>query len=483
MSEKQPPIPLEQIGNESTAVTAERPRVLVSVVHRKNRELLVSHLRRDYEVESGDALSSLETDRPDLLFVCEKTLQNHHDDIRALKATSDGFLPCLLVIDAATSAADVLVDDAVDDLIRKPLDTRELDTRIQNLLVRRQQSVELQDRRKTLHALADGAINAIPDVFYVFDRDGRMLRWNDRLEAVTGIDTETIAGSSPRSFVASEDRDRVESAIDRVLDGAVVTTEAKLLGADGEQIPYELVGAPMRRRDGDIQGVVGIGRDISGRRERSKLRRQNERLEQFAGIAAHDIRNPLGVAKGYLELARDEGDTEELRRVAEAHDRIETLVGELLSLAAAGDVIGQEESIDLDEFVDDCWSNVETGATTIEIAGELPTIQAAPGQLRELLENLFRNAVEHGSDSDGPDTDLSIRVGQLETGGFYVEDTGSGIDPAIREEVLERGMTTTRNGTGFGLAIVEEIATAHGWSVAVTESAEGGARFEFSIPE
>jgi signal transduction histidine kinase len=106
-----------------------------------------------------------------------------------------------------------------------------------------------------------------------------------------------------------------------------------------------------------------------------------------------------------------------------------------------------------------------------------------------VLVNLFRNAVEHGS--TGPDSqarqdaveqggdDVAVRVGDLGDGGFFVADDGLGIPPDERDAVLDSGYTNSEAGTGYGLAIVDEIAAAHDWSLSVTESREGGARFEF----
>jgi signal transduction histidine kinase len=93
-------------------------------------------------------------------------------------------------------------------------------------------------------------------------------------------------------------------------------------------------------------------------------------------------------------------------------------------------------------------------------------------QLKALFENLFRNAVGHG----GPD--VTVRVGPFENG-FYVEDTGEGIDPDERDTVFDHGYTTGYGGSGIGLTIVSRIAQAHDWEVSLTESTEGGARFEF----
>jgi signal transduction histidine kinase len=95
--------------------------------------------------------------------------------------------------------------------------------------------------------------------------------------------------------------------------------------------------------------------------------------------------------------------------------------------------------------------------------------------------------VEHGSTSNRTEADdaaeragaVAVRVGTTD-GGFYVEDDGPGIPEADREGIFEAGYSTADGSSGFGLTIVREIAEAHGWSVAVTDGASGGARFEFS---
>jgi signal transduction histidine kinase len=76
---------------------------------------------------------------------------------------------------------------------------------------------------------------------------------------------------------------------------------------------------------------------------------------------------------------------------------------------------------------------------------------------------------------------VTVTVGDLaDDAGFFVADDGPGIPPDERETVFEAGHSTAPDGTGFGLAIVDGIADAHGWTVRVTDSATGGARFEFS---
>ncbi|QLG27080.1 PAS domain S-box protein [Halorarum halophilum] len=203
----------------------------------------------------------------------------------------------------------------------------------------------------------------------------------------------------------------------------------------------------------------------------ARLERQNERLDRFADVVAHDLRNPLSVAEGFLELAEETGDPEHFGRVQGALDRMDGLVGELLTLARNADD-EPSEPVELDEVVRQAWAHVDTRDAVLEHES-LPEIEGNRNRLTQLFENCFGNSVEHGGN------DVTIRVRPLEDGGFYMEDDGVGIPPDHYDRVFENRFTTRENGTGFGLAIVAEIAEAHGWTVEAGEGADGGARLEF----
>jgi signal transduction histidine kinase len=244
--------------------------------------------------------------------------------------------------------------------------------------------------------------------------------------------------------------------------------------------------------------------DITEREQyRSRLERQNERLDRFASVVSHDLRNPMTVAKGRIELAREARDDEDLAAASDALDRMSALIDDLLTLAREGRPISETEPVALSTLVEDSRSVVATGTATIGLEADL-VLGADPDRTQQLLENLFRNAVEHGSpnpasrtrrnaidsgsagssaasETAGDRNGVTILVGVLEEGdGFYVADDGPGIPADKRDEVFAFGVTTQADGTGFGLAIVAEIVEAHGWTIDVTESDTGGARFEVS---
>lgn len=235
-------------------------------------------------------------------------------------------------------------------------------------------------------------------------------------------------------------------------------------------------GAAAGAGTGALVGIFearAIHRALSAERTRirnEELQRHNDHLEELTSVLSHDLRNPLNVAAGYLEVVRDEYGHEAFDRIAMAHDRMAQLIEETLLLARSGQLIGETDEVPLRDLVTESWQNVHTDAATLTIVSE-GTITADPGRLRHLFENLFRNAIEHGG------SDVVVRVGILPHG-FYVEDDGRGIPEDVRASVLESGFSTTQGGTGFGLAIVRQIVEAHGWDLTVTESDDGGARIE-----
>jgi len=252
--------------------------------------------------------------------------------------------------------------------------------------------------------------------------------------------------------------------------------EARLITAEGNERWIRTRGQPI----GGGERVRGYIQDITDRkRYEQRLERQNDRLEEFASVVSHDLRNPLNVAKGRTELATDAGHNEHLEAAMRALERMDDLIDDLLVLSQQGEVIGERDWVPLVAVAEGCWESVETDGATLVIDANVE-INADESRLRQLLENLMRNAVEHGGDglANGGDV-LTVRIGGLE-GGFYVEDDGTGIPESDRERVFEAGTTTSERGTGFGLSIAKRIADAHGWHIDLVEGHRGGARFELT---
>jgi len=304
--------------------------------------------------------------------------------------------------------------------------------------------------------------------------------------------TEELLGELPRleagdslawnAFEHSELRMYDDLRTEPVFDGSNTGLESGLFVPLGE---FGLigVGTPRERTfsdtDVDLFQILGatVGAAFARASREAELQRQNERLDEFASVVAHDLRNPLSVAIGFTDIAQDTQDPAHFQKIDDAHERIERLIDDLLTLARGETTVTDTAEIAIRSVATEAWGYVDTSTASLAV-DDVPTVAGDSSRLTQLFENLFRNAVEHGGEA------VTVTVGALEEAdGFYVEDDGPGIPPEKREKVFEHGVTTNEGGTGFGLSIVNDIARAHGWSVRVTTGTDGGARFEFTVAE
>jgi PAS domain S-box-containing protein len=320
--------------------------------------------------------------------------------------------------------------------------------------------------------LVQQSLDMLEDVFYVYDEQGRLVVWNERLNELFDCTDEELADMTPPSFFVEADRPAVERAVADVFESGKTVVEARAETTDGT-IRFELTGHRLTDDDGHVIGFCGVGRDVTERREQERaLAAQNDRLNNFATILAHDVRNPLSVARAYVALSLANGETTNLDDIATALDRIERMVDDILTVAVEEQGTLDRRPVDIAAVATEAWESVDGEAAELDVRAT-GRLDADRGRLLRLFENLFRNAVEHSGES------VTVTVTETASG-FAVADDGPGIPPAEREQVFSPGVSTTDGGTGFGLYIVQTIAEAHGWSVALADG-DGGARFEFDL--
>lgn len=206
-----------------------------------------------------------------------------------------------------------------------------------------------------------------------------------------------------------------------------------------------------------------------------QLQQKTERLDQFTSMLSHDLRNPLNVATGHIELLRNECDSEHVDDIAQAQQRMEELIENVLTLAQDNDERPTVEDVSIAHVAERSWQSVETPDATLSIECDC-VVSADSSQLQQLFENLFRNAIEHSRGA------ITVTVGALATG-FYIGDTGPGIPDSERDEIFTTGYSTAASGTGLGLAIVSQIVQTHGWDIEVCDGKNGGTRFEITDVE
>ncbi|MFC6784556.1 PAS domain S-box protein [Halobaculum halobium] len=360
-----------------------------------------------------------------------------------------------------------LDDDVIDGILLSSRDITE----------RKEYEVEARELAEEYEALLNNVADAI-FLVDVEDVDGDVRFEFERLspsyERQTGITTEEVQGRTPRDVFGDEQGSSLETNYHRCVNaGTPISYQEELRVDEGARF-WQTKLAPVVTDD-EITRLVGITRNVTERVERERqLRRQNERLDEFASVISHDLRSPLNVAQGRATLLAEQAESEHLDPLLRALNRMEAIVEDTLTLARQGDTLGDTESISLTDLVGKCWATVDTDDATIEIIDEV-TFTGDLDRLQHVFENLFRNAVEHGG------SDVTVRVGCHGDHVIYVEDDGPGIPADRREDVFEPGHSSARGGTGFGLTIIKRIVEAHGWDLSVTDSTDGGARFEFEM--
>ncbi len=375
-------------------------------------------------------------------------------------------------------------------------------------------------------------IENMDDAVFVFDRNDTLrytnsaaLRLLDPATAsITGAAVETVFADYPE-LLAQYRRTPADSTTDPNTLQFVV---------DGERRYYDLRSSTITNSVGMTTGAVVVARDVTEpNRQRAELRerteeleakkaqleQQNEQLDQFSSFVSHDLRSPLQVARGYLRLVKQTENLSHLDEIDDSLQRMDAMVDDLRELTRVDQSDLTAEPIAVESVARQAWGQVDTGTATLDVdhPGE---ILADREFLLHVFENLFRNSVEHGStnnrtqsgdsvehgstssqrDSRADDSvehgstdsrpqaddsvehgsrDVTVRVGPL-ADGLFVEDDGPGIPEDERESVLEHGYSTASGGTGLGLSIVSTVVEAHGWEITVTESDDGGARFELT---
>ncbi|WP_245154523.1 PAS domain S-box protein [Halorussus marinus] len=325
----------------------------------------------------------------------------------------------------------------------------------------------LADSERRYRTLAENFPNGIVTLF---DDDHRYTVAAGEAFDSLDLAPADVEGRTPTDVWNDETvAETIEETMDAALDGDEESIEITYAGRE-----WVVYAVPVDREDGTVTSGMTMSLDITERKERER------RLERFASVISHGLRNPLEIAQIYLDMARDDGDPGDFDQIERALDRMETIIRNLLTTSRGGQGVAATEAVAVAGVAEQAWQTVETPDATLVVGDETGSVVADADQLKTVLENLFRNAMEYGSpdaaSADDAAGGATVRVGHLDDG-FYVEDDGPGISPDKREEVFEYGYTSG-SGTGIGLAVVRDIAEVHGWEVAATEGTDGGARFE-----
>jgi light-regulated signal transduction histidine kinase (bacteriophytochrome) len=305
------------------------------------------------------------------------------------------------------------------------------------------------------------------------------------------------------SNIHADDLPRVKQAVADALEGRRSFNIEYRVGRDKGEIRYVSASGHVER---DEQGkpvkFVGVCQDVTLTRQSQRLEqharelvRSNAALEEFAHVASHDLQEPLRTVTSYVELlarryrGKLDADAEDFIGYAiDGAKRMQTLIEDLLEYSRVGSrgrpfeavVIGRV----LEDVLDGLKVNLEEAGAEVHIDGEMPTVMADQGQLRQVFQNLIVNGIKFRGENRP-----EIRIGVEPLGDEWrisVSDNGIGIEPRFAERVFvifqRLHGRESFPGTGIGLAVCKRIVERHGGRIWVESKPGVGSTFYFTWP-
>jgi two-component system cell cycle sensor histidine kinase/response regulator CckA len=339
------------------------------------------------------------------------------------------------------------------------------------------------------------------------DAEGRMTYVNRRFAEMLGYTPEEMLGRPAYDFVPLAHQPEARERIARGMRGISEVFEAPLRHKDGRDVWVLLSSTPLRDEAGHITGAFAMATDITERRALEKQNRELQKFEaigQLAGGIAHDFNNVIGAMLGWAELGLEKtpADSPVRRHFEVIRDQARRGAGLTRQLLAfARRQILEKKLTSLNQCVVDVTTLLEkTIGEHIEIrtqlAADLPSVNADPAQLEQVLLNLCINArdampgggrlVIETSNAEF-DADYSRHYPYVQPGRYVqlaVSDTGTGMDAATRDRIFEPFFTTKEmgRGTGLGLATVYGIVKQHGGFIHVDSEPGQGSAFRVYLP-
>lgn len=327
------------------------------------------------------------------------------------------------------------------------------------------------------------------------------ITWTDEVYRIFGLTREEFTPSLTGYMeqIHPTDRARTTGFVEHAVEtGEAFEFEHRIVGVEGRIVQCR--GRAVMDGEGVFVQLVGTVQDVTTvrhlawelERRLAELERSNADLAHFASVASHDLAAPVQLLLGHLRMLRDRTreeldltNIELIEGAIRGAHRLEELIQDILdySLATGGDD-NLRSPVDVGRVVREAARMVgaDHWAPRIEVE-PLPTVEAHPGQIRQLFSNLLSNALKFVP----PDREPEIRVWAEPLEGawcFSVSDNGVGVSAEDRERIFqmfERGETVDVRGTGIGLAICARIVARHAGHIWVDPAAGGGSVFRFTL--
>jgi PAS domain S-box-containing protein len=359
----------------------------------------------------------------------------------------------------------------------------------------------LVQRVREAGALSDAVVDTAGSLVMVMKPDGRIERFNDACERLTGRTEAEMRGQRPIDLVAEPDRERVLGVFQQVTAGDFpITFEIEWIADDGARRLIAWSNTCLLDQAGRIAHVVAAGTDVTERRDALERAVDASRAKsEFLANMSHEIRTPLNGVIGMLELLSDTelspDQSEYARTAAVSGEALLGVINDILDFSKieAGKLELDVDDFDLREVVEDTAEVLAHQAhrksieLTALVANDVPAlVRGDRGRFRQVLLNLLSNAVKFTEGGDISVRAQAHRAGDELLVEVAVRDTGIGIPPerieALFEPFLQGDSSTTRRfgGTGLGLAISRQLVELMGGELSATSQPGEGSVFRFT---
>ncbi len=351
------------------------------------------------------------------------------------------------------------------------------------------------------------AIESLPGILYLYNKDGKLIKWSKELENVTGYTWDEMKSMYQLDFIPDTEKPYIAEEISKVLSEGQTTIKSLLLTKSGEEIPYCYSAIKMTFNNSDY--LLGVGFDISEEKRQEETLRQVHKLEAIgtmAGGIAHDFNNILGVIIGFTDLLlhneKKGGQAKrELEQIFSAAQRATQLVKQIIAFSKQSDVVKQ--CVDIVPIINEALNLIRASIPSDVCLEKNITVNEAlifsdPIQIHEILMNLCNNA-KHAMKEGGGTLTLSLKETEnvcaeaiahsdMKLGQYYclsITDTGVGISPDIVDKIFDPFFSTKSKdeGTGLGLSVVHGIVESYHGTISVDSIPGERTTFAVCLPK
>lgn len=319
-------------------------------------------------------------------------------------------------------------------------------------------------------------------------KDGLVVNWNKGAERIYKYTEEEMLGKEIDHIVSSEWKEQLKNCLERIVYEEVPSLEMKHVGKSGQEIYAWVTLIPNFNSQKELESIILVTKDITEQKLVSEKMQRMEELHMVGQLAAslgHEIRNPMSVVKGFLQILSEKNElsryTDYLDMMISEINRVDSMMSEFLAFGRLdggglircnlNEVIGAILPLLL-AYASDVGKQV---SVKLE---EIPDLELNEKEIRQMVMNLVRNGLE-AMNVGGEITIRTFCEGQQVV--LSVQDQGEGIPPHILEKLGTPFVTTKGNGTGLGLSVCLNIVAKHHGEFDV-QTGENGTTFIVKFP-